>query len=318
MATYLTGDCHGDFYKIEFFCRYHKTSRDDTMILLGDVGVNYFLNERDSIRKQLLAELPLTFLCIHGNHEARPGRIATYEQKVWHEGVVYYEKEYPNLLFAKDGEIYQIDGKRMIAIGGAYSVDKFYRISIGAPWFDDEQPSAEIKQYVQDQLKRCDWTVDYVLSHTCPLLFEPTDLFLSSIDQSKVDQSTEEWMSMIEKKMHYQTWYFGHFHGNRTYIDARMLFEEIIELGSDDFVQRVGRPKYNPGEMVMWNIEEEGETYECYGRIRIVDAYGTFGQSREVSYDIEGPNYRNPDEKICYKHIVESQLQGMNELKAGE
>lgn len=30
---------------------------------------------------------------------------------------------------------------KTIVIGGAYSVDKFYRLSKGYNWFEDEQPS---------------------------------------------------------------------------------------------------------------------------------------------------------------------------------
>lgn len=29
--------------------------------------------------------------------------------KNWHDGVAYYEPEFPNILFAKDGEIYDLD-----------------------------------------------------------------------------------------------------------------------------------------------------------------------------------------------------------------
>lgn len=84
--------------------------------------------------------LPITFFCVHGNHEERPENISTYEEKRWHEGMVYFEEEYPNILFAMDGEIYDFDGEKAIVIGGAYSVDKYKRLSNGQPWFDSEQP----------------------------------------------------------------------------------------------------------------------------------------------------------------------------------
>lgn len=58
--------------------------------------------------------------------------------RIKHGGEVYYEPEYPNILFAKDGEIYDFDGKKAIAIGGAYSCDKEYRLLTGLPWFQDE------------------------------------------------------------------------------------------------------------------------------------------------------------------------------------
>lgn len=51
---------------------------------------------------------------MHGNHEERPYHIQTYRMKIWHGGEVYYEPEYPNILFAKDGEIYDFDGKRRL------------------------------------------------------------------------------------------------------------------------------------------------------------------------------------------------------------
>lgn len=43
----------------------------------------------------------------------------------WNGGKVWVQEKYPQLLFTKDGEIYTIDGKRYIAIGGAYSVDSY-------------------------------------------------------------------------------------------------------------------------------------------------------------------------------------------------
>ena len=52
-----------------------------------------------------------------------------YKLQEWNGGKVWVEEAYPNILFAKDGEIYDIAGMKTIVIGGAYSVDKFYLIS---------------------------------------------------------------------------------------------------------------------------------------------------------------------------------------------
>ena len=70
------------------------------------------------------AKLPITLFCIHGNHEERPHLISTYIEKIWHGGLVYYEEEYPNILFAADGEIYDFNRNKAIVIGGAYSIDE--------------------------------------------------------------------------------------------------------------------------------------------------------------------------------------------------
>jgi 3-oxoacid CoA-transferase subunit A len=138
--------------------------------------------------------------------------------------------EYPSLLFAKDGEIYNLDGRRCIAIGGAYSVDKYHRIANRWGWWADEQPSDEIKRRVEHRLDSENWRVDVVLSHTAPLKYEPREVFLPGIDQSSVDKSTELWLDTIEDRLDYDQWYCGHYHTNKTIDKTRFLFEDYLEL----------------------------------------------------------------------------------------
>ena len=231
MAIFITGDTHGDFDRIEEFCElYETTQEDDVMIILGDAGINYYLDNRDVRLKEELSLLPITFFCIHGNHEERPCSISTYDEKEWHNGKVYFEVGYPNILFAEDGEIYDFDGNKAVVIGGAYSVDKYYRLSNQVPWFDSEQPDDRTMEYVESKLKKAGWKVDFVLSHTCPLKYVPTDEFLPTIDQRTVDQSTEIWLDSIEEQLDYDKWYFGHFHCDRQFGRAEILYEEIEEL----------------------------------------------------------------------------------------
>lgn len=227
---YITGDTHGDFGRINDFCAENETTLDDILVILGDAGVNYELDESDRILKEELATLPITLFCIHGNHEERPFMIDTYEETGWHGGVVYREAEFPNLLFAKDGEIYDLDGKSAVVIGGAYSVDKYYRLRNGLPWFETEQPSDEIMAYVEEQLEKADWRVDYVFTHTSPRQYEPVWAFLPNVDASTVDTATEEWLDTIERRLDYDEWYCGHFHVDSQEGPVRILFTDVIEL----------------------------------------------------------------------------------------
>ena len=52
MATYLTGDTHGNFLRVDTFCRAMETTKSDTIIILGDAGFNYYLNDRDTRAKE--------------------------------------------------------------------------------------------------------------------------------------------------------------------------------------------------------------------------------------------------------------------------
>lgn len=231
MHFYITGDTHGDFSRIERFCFENETSIEDVMIILGDAGINYYLDGRDRELKEELSALEVTLFCVHGNHEARPWEAADYEEIEWNGGIVYVEEQYPNILFAKDGEIYNFNGKSVIVIGGAYSVDKHYRLDNGLKWFDTEQPDEEIKKYVEQQLAREGWSIDIVLSHTVPIEAEPVWNFIPGLDQSTVDKSTEKWLQTIYDNLDLREgWYAGHYHCESEENGIRIMFEDYDEI----------------------------------------------------------------------------------------
>lgn len=226
--VYYTGDIHGEVRKVCDFILKNNLTSDDVIVILGDVGINYFGNDKgDAQRKKILNKCNVPILCVHGNHEMRPESIETYQETEWNGSIVYLEEDYPNLLFAKDGEIYDLDGRKNIVIGGAYSVDKFHRLAMGAHWFSDEQPSEEIKNRVVAKLESVDWKVDAVLSHTCPYKYRPTETFLPFINQDTVDNSTELWLDEIEDKLQYSKWLCGHWHIDKKTDRMRFMMNDF-------------------------------------------------------------------------------------------
>lgn len=226
--VYITGDIHGDLEPIYTLFESFQPEPEDIIVILGDVALNYTGRLRDRMMKEDLSALKSTFLCIHGNHENRPQNIASYKEMEWHGGRVLYEEDFPNILFPIDGDIFDIDGKQCLVIGGAYSVDKFYRLRMGYHWWPDEQPTPTIKAYVEEQIRNR--KVDVVFSHTCPFKFIPTECFLPGIDQSKVDNSTEQWLDTIEDTLDYEAWYMGHWHIDKRIDRMHFLFHGVEVL----------------------------------------------------------------------------------------
>ena len=232
--VYITGDAHRDFSRLYKL----KENKDDMLIVLGDAGINYYLNEEDIRYKEYLKKFKLKIFCIRGNQEERPENINTYKEVKMFGGKVFIEEDYPNLIFAKDGEIYNIDSKSVLVIGGAYSVDKEYRLMYGHRWFKDEQLTKEEMDTILEKVKGKHF--DIVLTHTCPYKYEPREVFMQGLDQSKVDKSMEHFLDEIEENISYDKWYCGHYHTEKQIDKLEFMFGRIKIFNKDEFV-----PKYN-------------------------------------------------------------------------
>lgn len=233
---FLCGDIHGRPHPIENFIRRmegkYEFDGSDKIILLGDAGFNFYLGDRhyqsgkaDENFKKKMSKFPFTYYVVRGNHEERPSKMMatspefwkyTYDEEV--HGMVYYEMKFPQIRYFDDiPTVYYINGYDTLVMGGAYSIDKYYRLMNNWTWFAGEQMTEEERQIALDLCEAEDWQFDLVLSHTCPICFEPTDLFLQNIDQSTVDKSMERLFGEIEYKLNYGVWCWGHFHEYRDY-----------------------------------------------------------------------------------------------------
>ena len=223
MSVYIIGDLHGSFKPIRDFDEWNKGKQtfDDMMIVLGDFGGNFWFDYHDRNFKEKLGKYHMTYFVIRGNHDARPSECMNNDWAVerFCNGFVYVDKKYPYIKYALDiPSYYFIAGQNTLVYGGAYSVDKYWRINNYLPWFEHEQMNEIEKEAGIDLLKIVDYAPDIILSHTCPRVYVPTDLFLKTVDQSTVDSSMEQYLGMIEYKLKsYKLWAWGHYHETRVY-----------------------------------------------------------------------------------------------------
>ena len=57
---YITGDTHRDFSRLYDL----ETNENDMLIILGDVGINYFLDENDIKYKEYLKRFKIKIFCV--------------------------------------------------------------------------------------------------------------------------------------------------------------------------------------------------------------------------------------------------------------
>lgn len=230
----FTGDTHGGVATISRIGNIQRNmpeyKPEETMVvILGDAGLNFWLNNTDKKYKKLLNSMGYHIYCVRGNHEQRPELIKSMvlvnDENV--NNVVYMEEAFPNIRYFVDGKIYNLLGYKCLVVGGAYSVDKWYRLARAGyskdeaetadpkkcGWFKDECLTAAEMVAIMEEVKG--ESIDFVLSHTCPLSWEPTDLFLNGIDQSTVDKSMEIWLDELKDNIKWKYWLFGHYHADR-------------------------------------------------------------------------------------------------------
>jgi hypothetical protein len=92
------------------------------------------------------------------------------------------------------------DGRRVLFIGGALSIDKEHRTE-GVDWFREETISYSDFEH----LPMCE--IDIVISHTCPTSF------LSSLKTgAKIDDPSCEALEYVLDHYKPKQWFHGHFH----------------------------------------------------------------------------------------------------------
>lgn len=218
---YYTGDLHGDMERILDWLetiRPNVKNNPIYLIVLGDAGLNYYHDGRDKAKKKMLQDkirgfmepgTEIKVLFVRGNHESRPNVVLTYEEIDMFGGTVYQEMEFPDLLFLKDGEIYQIENKNFLVLGGGYSEDFFDRILRGEGyWFDEQLSRGEFEEILHMLSLRVVPEL-YVLSHMLP-----TQALMKTEKEFSNKTRTEYWLNTVYLlyKDVIKKWIAGHYH----------------------------------------------------------------------------------------------------------
>lgn len=162
---------------------------------------------------------------------------AAYASEIeWNGGKAVVDAKSPNIVYlADEGGIYDLDGKKTLVIPGAYSVDRFWRLSNPrVPFEPDEMLAASEMNRIIDLAAEA--KPQRVVSHTAPLRWEDeiSVLFLKGVVQSTIDKSMEKMMDAVLDAAggSIERWWFGHFHGDMEVGGGvgRMLFNRYSEF----------------------------------------------------------------------------------------
>ena len=122
MAFFITGDTHGDFRRFlpERFYEQETLTKEDFVTVCGDLGGVWYGDHRDDEGLDFLERRPFTTLFVAGNHENYDA-LRTYPLEDWHGGKI--RRIRPSVLLLERGQVFNVGGKRIFAMGGASSHD---------------------------------------------------------------------------------------------------------------------------------------------------------------------------------------------------
>lgn len=235
---YITGDTHGDQILWDV-CIHSFLKENDTIIIAGDFGMGFFDGRwwSEEMFFDHLEQQNYTVLFVDGNHEDF-NKLNSYPVSQWNGGRVHRIRK--NVIHLMRGEIYEIEGKRLLAFGGGYSLDKEMRVP-GRTWWPEEMPSEEEYTHGIDNLERVGNQVDYIITHTCP---RETVEYMASVNRLGINKNVAEelpltaYLQSIQWKVSYRKWYFGHFHLDRElWRNQYVLLNGIRELESGEWVK---------------------------------------------------------------------------------
>lgn len=253
---FVTGDCHGEFQKLSTaaFPEQREMTKDDIVIICGDFGAVWDCDGVSNAEKywlNWLDEKPFTTVFVDGNHENFDRLNSEFEVVDFHGGKAH--KLNDSVYHLMRGEIFDFEGKKFLAFGGARSHDiddgilswedfdtqeefketvrkwrkqrKVFRIN-HISWWAEELPSDEEIQNAENNLAKVDYQVDYVISHCAPQSIVSW-LMGGYTQPDKLTMYFED----LAQRLKFKNWFFGHYHDDRKIMGKFiLLYDQIVRI----------------------------------------------------------------------------------------
>lgn len=216
------GDIHGNFNYVKWYIKAHKIE-NCTIYQVGDFGIGFTTEFNDmnvlGDLNRFLNERNIQMYAIRGNHD----------NPKFFDG--HLANHFDNLHLLADYTVIDVEGVKILGVGGAVSVDRVPRIREQDMYKHDVTLYWDEEVFVLDEEKlRTFENIDIVVTHTAPEFCMPInkDGFgylvenFAKEDPKLKDDLTEErrlltkMCNILEEKNKPDFWFYGHFHRDWT------------------------------------------------------------------------------------------------------
>lgn len=244
MAIFITGDLHGRSYisKLQKFNNVYgnQLSRDDTLIILGDVCVPWHdpPDENDRKMLNLMENFPWTTVFIDGNHENHDF-LSRIKPTKYGENLAQFIT--PHVIHLMRDRIYNIEGKSFLTMGGAHSINKAM-LQNQYNWWETEAPTKIERKICDNTIEKSTGHVDYILTHTPPAK-QLKEHAIATISPWKPDEYNLWLQEHIADKITFNTWFYGHMHDDRPWETKYVPLMHVIYDLDNKFKDQLWGPE---------------------------------------------------------------------------
>ena len=227
----VTGDMHCD-YKIFKQPIYKNIKKSDTLVICGDFGFIWTGDKNEKSVLDKLAKKNYTICFVDGTHE-NFDLLAKYPVVEFCGGLAHKIRE--NIYHLMRGQIFEIEGEKIFAMGGGESPDIDIRFENNT-WSKAEIPNSdEMKDGIRN-LEAEKFEVDFIVTHEPP---QKIKAFLNLKDKENVRfTGLNSYFEEINGSCKFTRWYFGSIHEDKLVSPSHIaVYRNLIKMQTGEIVR---------------------------------------------------------------------------------